>query len=352
MKSAVIQSSRLDLILLKPAVIGALLVGDHNEAGRLLGVDWPADFEVHRGALKMRLGQLEADPEFQPWSMRAMVLREEGVVVGDIGFHSKPGHESLAELAPGGVEFGYGVTAAYRRRGLAAEAIQALMRWAREEHGVERFVASISPDNAPSLALAAKLEFRKIGWHMDEVDGPEDIFERRFIPFFRALAVRPATVSDARAIAAIHVEAWRKAYCGIMPEVVLAALDVTAREKFWRELLAEPHSTLVGESDFGIGGFCSVIPARNGDAGVAEIAAIYVAPASWRQGTGRDLCAAAFRGARKEGYTGMILWVLSANRAAISFYRAQGFAPDGATRAEEISKGVLLEVVRLRRGLP
>ena len=175
-----IHSTRLDLIPLTPPVIRALLAGDHGAAGRLLGVCWPADCAVHTDALEMRLDQLDADPGLQPWLMRAMVLRENGVAVGTIGFHSAPGHESLAELAPGAAEFGYEVTAAYRRQGLASEAILALIRWAQEQHGVERFVVSISPDNEPSLGLAAKLGFRKIGWHMDEVDGPEDIFEKRF----------------------------------------------------------------------------------------------------------------------------------------------------------------------------
>ena len=41
-----------------------------------------------------------------------------------------------------------------------------------------RFIVSISPLNAPSLGLAAKFGFRRIGSHLDEVDGPEDIFER------------------------------------------------------------------------------------------------------------------------------------------------------------------------------
>ncbi len=107
-----------------------------------------------------------------------MVLREEGLVVGAIGFHAAPGHESLAELAPGALEFGYEITAAYRRRGFAMEAIRALMQWAHEAHGVLRFVVSISPDNEPSLALAVKPGDRKIGWHMDDEGGPEDIFER------------------------------------------------------------------------------------------------------------------------------------------------------------------------------
>jgi ribosomal-protein-alanine N-acetyltransferase len=173
-----LHSARLDLIPMTPPVIQALLDGEQDAAGRLLGVSWPAECVIHHDVLELRLGQLEAAPGMQPWLLRAMVLREEGVAVGHIGFHSAPGHESLEDLAPGAVEFGYEIMAAYRRRGLVAEAIGAMMRWARDEHGVSRFVVSISPDNAPSLALATKLGFRRIGWHMDEFDGPEDIFER------------------------------------------------------------------------------------------------------------------------------------------------------------------------------
>ena len=85
-----IHSARLDLIPMTPPVIRALLAGDHAAAGRLVGVGWPADCEVHRDALELRLGQLEAAPGLQSWLMRAMVLREERVVVGDIRFHEVP----------------------------------------------------------------------------------------------------------------------------------------------------------------------------------------------------------------------------------------------------------------------
>jgi RimJ/RimL family protein N-acetyltransferase len=98
--------------------------------------------------------------------------------VGHIGFHTAPGAEYLAELSPGGVEFGFGVLEPWRRRGIATEASEAVMRWARKEHQVQRFVLSISPDNVPSLGLAAKLGFRKIGSHIDAHDGLEEIFER------------------------------------------------------------------------------------------------------------------------------------------------------------------------------
>jgi len=100
-------------------------------------------------------------------------------MVGYIGFHTAPDPEYLAELAPGGIELGYTVFAAHRRQGYAREACAALMQWARQEHGVDRFVVSISPDNVPSLRLAESFGFRKIGSHMDEIDGLEYIFERR-----------------------------------------------------------------------------------------------------------------------------------------------------------------------------
>jgi RimJ/RimL family protein N-acetyltransferase len=53
------------------------------------------------------------------------------------------------------------------------------MAWARQQ-GVTRFVLSISPTNAPSVRIANRLGFVKIGSQMDEADGLEEIYERRF----------------------------------------------------------------------------------------------------------------------------------------------------------------------------
>jgi RimJ/RimL family protein N-acetyltransferase len=52
-----------------------------------------------------------------------------------------------------------------------------MMRWAREVHEVRRFLLSISPKNAPSLALALKLGFSQVGKQMDLEDGLEYVFE-------------------------------------------------------------------------------------------------------------------------------------------------------------------------------
>jgi RimJ/RimL family protein N-acetyltransferase len=178
--TVIIKSERLDLIPIAPVVLRALLAGNPGEAGDLLGITAPADWDIPQYVMEMRLRQLKENPWLQPWLLRAISLRERGLLVGHIGFHTEPGAKYLAELSPGGVELGFGVLESWRRRGIAAEASEALMRWAREVHQVQRFVVSISPDNLPSLGLAAKLGFRKIGSHLDDRDGPEDIFERSY----------------------------------------------------------------------------------------------------------------------------------------------------------------------------
>jgi ribosomal-protein-alanine N-acetyltransferase len=172
----IIQTKRLDLVPMTPAFLHASLVGDACKAEELLSVslpvEWPGDYV---NTLSRRLRQLEVDRSLQPWLLRAMVLRGSGVAVGHIGFHTAPGPDDLRQVSPDAVEFGYTVYPAYRRQGYAGEAAVGLMRWATESHGVQSFVLSVRPDNIASQALAAKLGFCRIGSHVDEVDGVEDV---------------------------------------------------------------------------------------------------------------------------------------------------------------------------------
>lgn len=162
-----------------PEFLRASLLLQHAAAQALLGASVPENWVEEPRILLLRLVQMDTDPKLEPWLMRAMVLRSEKRMVGHIGFHTAPGPEYLARLAPGGVELGYTVFAADRRRGYAREACGALMNWAHESHGVHRFVVSISAGNTASLELARGLGFQRIGSHVDAEDGPEDIFERR-----------------------------------------------------------------------------------------------------------------------------------------------------------------------------
>ena len=176
-----IHSDRLNLIPMTPAFLRASLERNVHEAEQQLQLSLPADWpgEYITGVLSLRLKQLEDEPALQPWLLRAMALRETGVMIGHIGFHTAPGADYLRPFSPGGVEFGFTVFPSYRRRGYAREASLALMLWARKTAGVTKFVVSIRPDNTASQALAAHLGFVHVGSHLDEVDGIEDVLEYR-----------------------------------------------------------------------------------------------------------------------------------------------------------------------------
>ena len=175
--TSIIASDRLDLIPLTPAFLQAALRGDSTTAESLLGLAIPSEWFAEQRLIQVRLNDLQHNSALQPWLLRAIGLRHQHVVVGHIGFHTQPGADYLRELAPGGIEYGYTVFSAFRRQGYAREACEALMQWAYQEHQITRFVVSIRPDNIPSRRLADQLGFKRIGSHVDEEDGLEDIYE-------------------------------------------------------------------------------------------------------------------------------------------------------------------------------
>jgi ribosomal-protein-alanine N-acetyltransferase len=162
-----------------PALLEALLAGDHAQAAQIGSFRIPNDLIVNRRTLEMRLRQIRANPEVQPWLFRAIVIRQSQTMCGRIGFHSEPGPEDLRDVAADGVELGYAVGEPFRRQGYAKEAAITLMRWAFENHNQRSFVLSIAPNNEASLAMAHSMGFSEVGSHIDEEDGLELYFERR-----------------------------------------------------------------------------------------------------------------------------------------------------------------------------
>lgn len=157
-------------------MLTVLIDFDRAEISRHSALDFRASWEDSVDVLKLRKADILADPDYAPWSLRAISRIEDDVVIGHIGFHTRPDPAYLRETVPGGVELGYTIFEPYRGNGYAQEACSSMIDWARGFGGVTQFVLSISPDNAPSLAIARKLGFRRIGEQMDEVDGLEIVF--------------------------------------------------------------------------------------------------------------------------------------------------------------------------------
>ena len=145
------------------------LAGAEAEIGAIVPIDVPDRLDHF---LQFRIADLSLDPAAQPWLGRAIVLIEPvgtRQVVGSCGFHAPPGPD-------GRVEVGYRVEPAYRRQGVATEVVHALFDWAHAQ-GVDRFRASVSPDNIGSLAIITGLGFRQVGVQIDDIDGEELVFE-------------------------------------------------------------------------------------------------------------------------------------------------------------------------------
>ena len=224
-----------------------------------------------------------------------------------------------------------------------------------------------------------------------------------------SIEIRPATASDAAAIAAVRRASWFAAYDGLIDHELIdrATTPVLAwtPPPYRRTIVAvasangqpaEVSAGLVADGVRAVVGFASFGPERtvdsaipppqppppgpaNPQAGAAsagsrlsrirtgqpvpagpltpagqagetgEVYAIYLAPSAWSTGTGRALMAEALAALRTGGYQHVVLWVLTGNARARRFYAKAGFAPDGATNTLTSLGGV--EELRYARPL-
>lgn len=160
-----IHAPRLDLVLLSGALLDALLADELPRARQLATFDFPDGFVREDAWVKVRRNQVLADATWEPWSLRAIVLRSEQRMVGSTAFHGPPGINSLE--APGALEVGYTVFPEFRRRGYATETCRAMLDWAHREHRVRHFISSIEPSNAASLRVIEKLGFASMDLLME-----------------------------------------------------------------------------------------------------------------------------------------------------------------------------------------
>jgi RimJ/RimL family protein N-acetyltransferase len=123
-----------------------------------------------RGTWRMRGEQVEQDPASAAWVTGVIWDEQQQLAVGRAGYHGPPDQS-------GTVEIGYAVDPAYRRRGYARAALEALLRRAAHEPQVKTVRVTISPGNAASYALASQYGFAEAGEQWDEEDGLEIIYE-------------------------------------------------------------------------------------------------------------------------------------------------------------------------------
>lgn len=140
--------------------------------------------------------------------------------------------------------------------------------------------------------------------------------------------IRYAKVSDARALAEIHVNSWQKAYKGIIPDEVLKNITVEKREKYFTKVLTErtEDDAIIFKNNEAVG-FITIGKCRDKDKtkDYGEVWGVYLLPDYWRKGVGCKLIKWGLEELRKRDYKKVTLWVLEKNSKARNFYEKIGF---------------------------
>jgi len=148
--------------------------------------------------------------------------------------------------------------------------------------------------------------------------------------------IRRALSADAATVGHIHVESWKVAYRGLMPDEVIERTDLAYRTRFWTERIADPQwPVFLFEEDGNAFAFCQMIPSRDSDddpTHVGHITSLHVLPQLRGRGYGRMLLDHVLAEFMRRGFSEVTLWVLEENSSARTFYEKCGFALDGGAR--------------------
>ncbi|MEU6221563.1 GNAT family N-acetyltransferase [Streptomyces sp. NPDC047022] len=145
--SAALDTERLRLREVLPAEAPEL------KEGKSAGLDWLGGTpgEGSQEAAGLLAGAHAAGLHRSGWGMYVLVRREDGLVVGGMGFHGPP--------AEGHAEIGFDLHPDARGRGYATEALSALAHWALRQDGVDTVLATTTQDNTPSQGVMERAGF-------------------------------------------------------------------------------------------------------------------------------------------------------------------------------------------------
>ena len=128
------------------------------------------------GPLAWRVPQVKADPALNKWFVRWIVLKSTHEIIGSSSFHGAPNDDGM-------IEIGLGIEEKFQSQGFGFEALKGMWGWVCAQEGVKILRYTVSITNLPSIALVNKFGFIRVGEQLDEIDGPEEIYEMGAVEF-------------------------------------------------------------------------------------------------------------------------------------------------------------------------
>lgn len=164
------------------------------------------------------------------------------------------------------------------------------------------------------------------------------------------MLVRDATIADSEAIALIHVNTWKIAYKGQLPDDLLNTLSIAEKKDGWEKIITErtPNEyVLVTECKGEVVGWCSGGSCRdeNLHKKTGELYGIYVKHDCFGKGVGTALMNTMLKRLQHDGYDRVTLWTLVTNNKSHDFYKRQGWKKLNVFKKEN-RKGFILHEVQ------
>lgn len=106
-------------------------------------------------AARLQRDGLGIDNWVPGFGMHLIVRLDDGLVVGDVGFHAPPD-------ARGALEIGYGLAASARGQGYASRAVRLLCAAAFTNSAVSTIIATTTADNPASIAVLERCGFTPV----------------------------------------------------------------------------------------------------------------------------------------------------------------------------------------------
>lgn len=122
------------------------------------------------GPLAWRVPQVKVDPSLNKWLVRWIVLKASREIIGSTSFHGAPDSDGM-------IEVGLGIQEKFRNQGFAREALRGYWVWAIQFPEVKILRYTVSPTNIPSIRVVSSFGFEYKGEQMDDIDGPENIYQ-------------------------------------------------------------------------------------------------------------------------------------------------------------------------------
>jgi RimJ/RimL family protein N-acetyltransferase len=157
-------TNRIKLINCDRALIAKILESDEALAD-YLKIKVPSKWSEFGSVIfKYTLEQITLNPEAQKWCAYIPILMTENILIGSCGYKGVPDDSGM-------VEIGYEVAEQYRKRGLATEMADMLIKKAFENGQVQKVWAHTLPHYNESTSVLIKNGFNKIDEIVDEEDG-------------------------------------------------------------------------------------------------------------------------------------------------------------------------------------